>query len=188
MAISPELARMAGMAWGRAEAAPKPSRPGPAQPRAAVPHERPDGSRQAAAGSRQSADGRRPLTGELLKRLHGVAASGKFSGMAPADVHAELHRCACVFFGRDHLTDMSNAQGFLLYRWLKGEREIEPSPRRREKLDALERALDRGGQGVREHVMAVAATRFGAESLDDCGIGRLSALIRVASYYERRSP
>ena len=115
----------------------------------------------------------------LLRLLHAEAA--RRWGREAA--HRELHRCAAVWFGADHLSDLSESQGYLLLRGIQGKRRVEPSPKRQRLLDDLQAVVASGPSDLWDRLMGIARERFGAESLEDCGIRRLGALLRAARYY-----
>lgn len=126
---------------------------------------------------------REPILPRTNRRLHAVAGR-VFGGRA----HVELHRCAAVVFGVDHLSGLSERQAWVLIRGLEGGRAFDPSARRTGMLRQLEALLARGGEPMRRYVEATATERFGldttdAQWLDDCGIPRLGALCNVAQYW-----
>jgi hypothetical protein len=137
---------------------------------------------------------RKSITVETIRRLHAVSRE-RMPNEENAAIHEQLHRMAAVLFGADSLAGLSEAQAGLLRQMLLGQRSIEASPRRKELVGKLDQmiALAPDSDDLRDHVRRIAAERFGnapdpmtGEDWPDCGIGRLSALIRVASYYLRK--
>lgn len=126
---------------------------------------------------------REPMTPQTNRRLHAVA--GRVYG---GTAHRELHRCAAVVFGADHVSDLSEPQAWVLIHGLKGKRTLDPSTRREGKLRELIALFARGGPECRTYVKAVARDKFHIDIedehwLDDCGIGRLAALCKVAHHW-----